>query len=271
MQPMPPGYGAQGPGYGAPPQPTAPVAGKNPAIGLFVIALVIAVGAFSHSWARTSEDHGDFSMSVGAGLTGGKVSACEEGDCHDASVDWGGESGDQTTNDLKYLGYLAMLGSLAAIALCAAAGGMVLSGNARKINVPTFVALIATGAGTMGIFLIRLLTKDLGGGGDDPTHLSISWSGFLGIGGAIAGAIVIGSVLAPIVRAAQAAPMPMQMPMAQAMPGYPQQQPMQQQPMQQQPMQQQPQMMTACPRCGGQLTYVAQYQRSFCHACQQYA
>jgi hypothetical protein len=101
---------------------------------------------------------------------------------------------------------------------------------------------------TLTYFAIRLSMSD------DDVQFGPGFSVFLAVGGLIAAGIVMQTMLRPLIQKAQgAAP---SLPAAQAM-----------------PMGAAPQAAQApgpCPRCGGQLQFVAQYQRWYCTACQQY-
>lgn len=257
---MQPGYGGQPPA-----QPSIQGGGKGAGIGMLVMALLIAIGAFTHSWATQSVEDSWY----GVGLLGLKASSCYEGECREDSMSWGemdDRGGDDKNADVKFTGYLGFLGALAAMILCVVAGGMVLASNLRKVPTVAVTVVLGVAAGAMMLFLIRVLTKE---GSDN--ELKLGYSGILAIGGAIGGVILSQVGLAPAIRRERQQlgmgggypqqPMPMGYPQQPMPMGYPQQPPM----VMQQPL------ATACPRCNGPLQYVAQYQRNFCPACQQYA
>lgn len=257
MQPGAPG-GQPPQGYGQPPQGYPPQGGPpaaaNPAqtagIILLVCAAAIAIGTFTKSWMSASE--GD--ESIGVGLWGVKVCEDDEG-CQ--SISWG-DAGDRTPGDIKIFGPFGFLAGLAAAGAAAAAGGMALSRNTGKIPNKVILGIFGAASFAQTFFLVRLMTEDKLSRG-----MSISYSGILSIGGLIAAGIVFKQMLAPQINAAKGL-----LPAATAMGGgYAP-------PMGAPPMGGQPPVAAAatmtCPRCQGQATFVAQYNRHFCNACQQY-
>jgi hypothetical protein len=261
MQPQPPVYPQQ------PPQPQGPPAAANPGqtggILMLVACLALAIGTFTKSWVTASWDEGTESVKMGP--LG--IEVCDRDECE--SIGWSKiERGDA---DIKVTAQLSLFAGIASLVCAGIAGIMALSRSAQKIPVGVFVGIFSASAGVMAYFVVRSMSDGKGEISPGPGYSSV-----LAIGGIMMASIVLKTMLGPLRKPLLAAP---------AAHGYPQQ-PYQGQPMQQQPMQQQPyaqpgqqmapppppqQMAQACPRCRGQLQYVAQYQRYFCPACQQYA
>ena len=244
MQPTPP------PGSGGPPQgyPQQPVQGPpmaaqppNPAqtagIILCVCALALLIGLFTKGWASASEGREE----VNAGLLG--FEGCRGGECR--SVDWElAEKGLDIPSDVGMFRILGLLCGLAALGGIAAAGGMALARKTAKIPIKPIQGAMGAASFTLTYFAIRLAMSD------KDVDFGPSYSVFLAIGGLVAAGIVMQTMLRPLVQQAQAAAP--QLPVAQAVAGAA------------------PQAAGPCPRCGGQLQFVAQYQRWYCTACQQY-
>lgn len=246
-----------------PPVASNPV--QTAGIIMIVCALAIAIGTFTKSWFSASDD----GATMGIGLTGMKA----EGRGKSVSFSWGemndmarGEG--KVPTDIMLFGYVGFIAGIGAVAAAGAAGGMALTRNLGKF--PTKPALGVMGAASFAqaFFFVRVLTEDAITKTGRGPELGPSYSGILSLAGLIAAGIVFKQMLKPHVDAAKAA-LP-----AGPMMGYGQ--PVQGQPMmgQPQPMMGQPpvaqaQMMT-CPRCQGQAAFVAQYNRYFCNACQQY-
>lgn len=245
--------------------PAAPNPAQTAGIILCVCALAIAIGTFTHGWLSASK--GD--ESVGIGLWSAKE--CEDGNCRSRS--WG-DMGSFVPGDVKIFGPLGFIAGLAAVGALGFAGAMALSRNTAKIPHKALLPVLGVASFAQTFFLVRCMTDDKLSRG-----LSISYSGILAIGGLIGAGIVFKQMLVPQINAAKgmmpaAAPMaygqpPMgQPPMGQPPMGQPMAAPPQQ-PMAAAPAAGQPQVMT-CPRCQGQAQFVAQYNRYFCNACQQY-
>jgi hypothetical protein len=262
MQPTPPGTP---PVHPPPPHAAAPA---NPAqtagILMLVCGLVILIGTVTKSWFSESRGRNE----VGVGLLGMEV--CRGGHCQ--SVSWGDMKGAKIPGDIVAFGYLGFLGGLASVAACGAAGGLALARRTDKIPVKPLMGVLAGTSGAMAFWFVRVLTE----GGKMP---SPSFSGFVALGGLIAGGYVLKQQLTPLVTQAQgqaagsypagygqpgaygygqpgAYGQPMTPPPMQAAPG-----------MTPPPMQAPP---PACPRCGGPLEYAAPYQRWFCRRDNQY-
>jgi len=245
--------------------PMGPPSAPNPAqaagIIMIVCAVAIAIGTFTKSWVGKSVSFGDESMEVGLGLLGMKQ--CSSGKCESAG--WGDDDRGEIPGDIKAMGYLGFIAGLASIGACAAAGGLALSRNTHKIPHKVLLGILGAGSFSMVYFLVRIKMDDKVGG-----RLDISYSGIAAIGGLIAAGIVMKQMLVPLINRAKGIH-PAALPMAYAQPMMGQ--PMQGQPMMGQPMAQAPMAAAAtvtCPRCQGQATFVAQYNRHFCNACQQY-
>ncbi len=222
-------------------------AGANPAqtagIIMLVCALALAIGTFTKSWLSESGD----GREAGIGLTGIKM--CGRGEC--MALSWGDldkMGGGKVPGDIKLFGYLGFLAGLASIGAAGAAGGLALSRNTHKIPTKVLLGIFGAASFSMAFFLVRVMTHDkLGDAG-------ISYSGFLAFGGLIGASVVLKQMLGPIIARGQLAAGPAAYaqgpmggaPMAAGAPP------------------------VACPRCAGQAGYVAQYQRHFCTACQQY-
>lgn len=196
-------------------------------------------------------------MDLGFGLTG--VSGGGE------SIGWDkAKEALDIPGDVATFATLALLAGIGAVAACGAAGGMALSRNTHKIPVVPIQIVLGLASFTMTYFAVRLSMSD------DDVQIGPSYSAFLGIGGVVGAGVVIQQMLKKLVAQAKG-----MLPAGPAM-GYAQ--PMHGQPMQGQPMQGQPMAAppmaaaatVACPRCQGQATFVAQYNRHFCNACQQY-
>lgn len=291
MQPGAPG-GQPPQGYGQPPQgyppqgqmPMGPPPAANPlqtpAIIMAVCAVAILIGTVTHSWFTAGGEDG----SGGIGLWGIKG----EGRGGSMSFSWGelDDMGAKVPADIMIFGYVGMLAGLAAVAAAGATAAAAFTRNLHKL--PTKPMLAAMGAASFAqtFFFVRIFTEDAvrkGGMGD----FGPSFSPFLAIGGLITAGIVFKKMLMPHITAAKAG-MPqhaasgggasfsvgvggfnVNVPMGGGQP----QQPMAGQPMAGQPMAQAPMAAAptvTCPRCQGQATFVAQYNRHFCNACQQY-
>jgi len=151
---------------------------KNLAIGLFVLALLVLIGTFTSSWASASERGG----SAGVGLTG--LEACFRDTCK--TISWGDS---KAPFDFTLFGYLGLLGGLASVAGGIATGVFAFTGKPNKIPAQIFNIVLGVTAFAMTSFLIRVLThKEL-------KSLSLSYSGFLAIGGVV-GIGVVAKMLA---------------------------------------------------------------------------
>jgi hypothetical protein len=272
MQPMAPGQM----GYGA----ASPPAGNPGALGgilVLVAALMILVGVCTRSWF-TMNDDGD---SMKAGLTG--YSICIGSSGYDDYDSGGGDSCHEeffagrmgTPKDIFAAGYLGFLFGIGAAACAAVAGIMGLTRKAASVPVVIFAVIAGVALADQLYYVVRVQSEFHG-----EIKPSMGYSMFLAVIGGIGALVVQLAVLGPAGRKMRGntpmmpmgyyggGPGPMPMPMG-AMP-QPQHQPM---PMQQplaQPSGQQS-AMQACPRCSGQLQFVAQYQRWYCQQCQQYA
>lgn len=233
-----------------PPQPPTGAPGTaNPAqtagIIMLVCALLIAIGTFTKSWF--SEDLGR--GSAGIGLLGAKM--CRGDECRSFSWD---DMGGNVDGDIKAFGYIGFLGGLAALGVCAVAGGLALTRNAHKIKVKPLMIPLSVASGAMAYFLVRILLED-----DSP---GLSYSGFLALGGIIAAGAVLKQMLGPIAERARSG-----LPAGAGMPGaLPAGAPPMAAPGAPSPMA----APSTCPRCGQPLEYVAQYQRYFCRNENQY-
>jgi hypothetical protein len=227
---------------GQPPAQGAAAAPPNPAqtagIILCVCALAILIALFTKGWATASEGRSE----IGAGLLG--FEGCGGGQCE--SVDWDkGEKMLDIPSDVGMFRILGLLCGLAAVGGIAAAGVMALMRNTGKIPLKPIQGVMGAASFTLTYFAIRLSMSD------DDVNFGPGFSVFLGIGGLIAAGIVMQTMLRPLIQQAKAAAPAL--PMAQAVGGAgPGAAP------------------GPCPKCGGQLQFVAQYQRWYCTACQQY-
>lgn len=233
MQPTPP--------PGSAPQPTGPAAPANPAqtsgIILLVCALAILIGLFTKGWGTASEGRED----VNAGLLG--IEGCRGGQCQ--SIEWDlAEKALDIPSDVGMFRILGLLAGLAAIGGIAAAGGMALSRKTGQIPLKPIQGVMGAASFTLTYFAIRLSMSD------KDVNFGPGFSVFLAIGGLIAAGIVMQTMLRPLIQQAKAAAPGL--PAAQAVGGAA------------------PQAAGPCPKCGGQLQFVAQYQRWYCTACQQY-
>lgn len=228
-------------------QQPQPAAAANPAqtagILMMVCALAIAIGTFTKSWFAESEGGGE----VGVGLTGMKM--CGRGEC--MAMSWGDmdKMGGKIPGDIKLFGYLGFLAGIASVGAAAAAGGLALSRNSHKIPEKVLLGIFGAASFSMTFFLVRFMTED-------KKMPGISFSGFLAIGGLIGAGMVLKSMLGPIIKRGQLAAGPGGYAPAGAAMGA--------------PMGGAAVAPVPCPRCGGQAGFVAQYNRHFCTACQQY-
>jgi hypothetical protein len=169
------------PPYGAPPSAAVDPKVRNLAIGLFVCSALVLVGVFTSSWATAPGGEG------GAGLTG--IEACRRGNC--MSISWGDIP--KMPADFTIVGYLGLLGGLAAAAVGIALGVFAITNKPNKIPDKISNAVFGVAAFAFTFFLIRLLTEEKMKG------LSIGFSGII----AILGVVGLG-VLAKMVQKARA-------------------------------------------------------------------
>ncbi len=248
MQPQQPGqppYGQQppmgGPPAGGAPGPAGP---PNPAqtaaIILAVCGVLMAVGVFTKSWLSASEGKSE----VGVGLLGAQE--CRRGECR--SFSWGDMKG-AVPGDVKAVGYLGFVAGLGAIGAAGFCAFLAFQRQSHKIPVKVIQGVFGAAAFSFTYFLVRLMLDDKLGKGLGP-----SFSGIVAIVGVVGAGFVLKQMLMPIIKQGAGAAAPAS---AAAMPmgGAPQAPAM---------------APVACPRCNGQAAYVAQYQRHFCNACQQY-
>lgn len=245
MQPQQPGqppYGQQPP-MGGPPAGGAaggpPNPAQTPAIILAVCAALIAVGVLTKSWMTAGEER----FSVGIGLLGMK--ACAGDRCETAG--WGDKQMKGIDGDVKAFGYLGFITGLAAIGACGYMAFLAFQRQQHKIPVKVMNGVLGAAAFCSTFFLVRLLTSD------GAERASLSYSGFLAIGGLVGAGFVLKQMLTPLIKQGAGAAAPAYAaaaPMGAAPAGAA--------------------AAVACPRCGGQAAYVAQYQRHYCNACQQY-
>jgi hypothetical protein len=233
MQPtgQPPGPPAQG--AAAPPNPA-----QTTGIILLVCALAILIALFTKGWATASEGR----FEIGAGLLG--IEGCGGGHCE--SLEWDkAEKQLDIPSDVGIFRILGLLCGLGAVGGIAAAGGLCLARNAGKIPLKPIQGIMGAASFTLTFFAFRLAMSD------KDVNFGPGFSAFLGIGGLVAAGIVMQTMLRPLVQQAKAAAPAL--PVAQAIGGAaPGAAP------------------GPCPKCGGQLQFVAQYQRWYCTACQQY-
>lgn len=264
------------PGYGYPAHAQAPNPAATAGIVMLVCAAAIAFGTLTKSWLSASEKDGN----AGIGLTGMSF----EGEGRSMSMTWGeiddivghearereerrreygeydsyddyDDESDEgpgiTPTDVKLMGYLGFVLGLLATGAAAGAGGLALMRNLRPIKTKPFVALLIGTSALHAIFLARVVTNDRMTHFED-VDFSISYSGIVSVIGLVAAAVVLLQMLGPQIAQAQAMAPPV---------GYAP-------PLPSQPIAMPP--VVACPRCHGQATFVAQYNRYFCNACQQY-
>lgn len=155
-------------GGGAPANPKA----KNLAIAMLVLAAAVLIGTFTKSWASA----GERGFTVGAGLLG--VEACMGDHCKSGSWSEGKAPG-----DFQLFGWLGFLGGLASAGCAAAIGVFALTNKPNPIPPKVLNIIFGITAFAMTAFFIRLLTE--GGKG-----MSMSYSGFLAIGGIIGVGVV---------------------------------------------------------------------------------
>lgn len=233
-----------------PQQPHGPPAGANPAqtagILMLVACLALAIGTFTKSWVTASWDEGSESMKMGP--LG--IEVCDRDECQ--KISWSQmPRGDA---DIKLTAQLSLFAGLASLVCAGIAGIMALSRSAQKIPVGAFIGVFSGSAGVMAYFVVRSMSDGKGEISPGPGFSSV-----MAIGGVIMASVVLKTMLGPLRKPLLAAPVAYGY--AQPHPG---------QPMQQvQPPQQQ--VAAACPRCQAPLQFVAQYQRYYCTACQQYA
>jgi hypothetical protein len=214
---------------------------QTPAIILGVCALLMAIGVFTKSWVSHSERGAD----AGIGLLGLKV--CGGGQC--ASFGWSEGFMKKADGDIKAFGYLGFITGLAAIGAAGYCAFLAFQRQSHKIPVKIINGVFGAAAFCFTFFLVRLMTSEIG------DEAGPSYSGFLAIGGVVGAGFVLKQMLGPIIAQGPGAAVA-----AAPGGGY----------------QAQPGGMPAnvaavtCPRCQGQAQYVAQYQRHFCNACQQY-
>jgi hypothetical protein len=228
---------------GQPPAQGA-AAAPNPAqtagIILCVCALALLIGLFTKGWATASEGRD----TIGAGLLG--FEGCGGGQC--MSVEWDkAEKMLDIPSDVGAFRILGLLCGLAALGGIAAAGIMALTRKTGQIPVKAIQGVMGAASFTLTYFAFRLAMSD------DDVQFGPGYSAFLAIGGLLAAGIVMQVMLRPLVQQAKAAAPAL--PAAQAVAGAG------------------PAPTAApgpCPKCGGQLQFVAQYQRWYCTACQQY-
>lgn len=160
------------------------VKARNAAIAMFITALAILIGVFTHSWFTMDRGEG------GIGLTG--IEECRRGLCRSAT--WG-EMGDGIPGGLSLFGYVGFLGGLAAAAGCVAAGAMLLRGNARKL--PLKLVNVAFGVAAFGQlgFVSRIFAAG------NMKGVSLGWSLFVAIGGMIAAAVITKTMVMPAIQA----------------------------------------------------------------------
>ena len=208
-------------------------------IVMLICAALILLGTISRSWFVM--DAGDFKG--GTGLMGGYAcgkdwdSGKEHCEGKWLDFDTKGRAKDKDIHVWRFGGFFGGLGAGVLAVIC----GAIAFGNPRKAPLVPLYILTGIAFVFCSMFVVRIFVEMKGSMKPD-----FGWSFFVDYMGLI-GAFVAGvAMIGPAGK--QAAPM-MHMPMQQPM-----------------MMQQYP-----CPRCGGQLTFVAQYQRWFCPRCQQYA
>jgi hypothetical protein len=157
---------------------------RNAAIAMFIAALAILIGVFTHSWFTA--DRGD----GGIGLTG--IEECRRGMCRSAT--WG-EMGDGIPSELPLFGYVGFLGGLLAAAGCAAAGVMLLRGNARKLPIKLVSGAFAVAALGQLAFVNRIFAAG------EMKGVSLGWSLFVALGGLIAAAVITKTMVMPAIEA----------------------------------------------------------------------
>jgi hypothetical protein len=156
------------------PPPGGPLAQVDPKVrnlsfAMFGLALLLLIGTVTSSWASASERGAD----VGAGLRGLEMEARGRS----ASISWGDAD---APVDIMLFGNLGFFGGLLCAAGAVAIGVFALTNKPNKIPPKAFNIVAGVTAAAMAGFLVRLLMDDEVG-----KILSISYSGFLALGGLI--------------------------------------------------------------------------------------
>jgi hypothetical protein len=151
---------------------------------LLVATALILIGTISKSWVSA----GERDERVHAGPMG--VEICEGSQCIDApfrGID----------KDIEIIATLAMLSGFAAAAVAGVFGGMVMAGS-KQVPFPTGLANTVFVIALLGavVFLGRMLAE----------KMTISWAGFVAMGGVVVGVVGLKSVSPFLVRRAALPP-----------------------------------------------------------------
>jgi hypothetical protein len=219
---------------------------------MLLAGVLTLVGVFTRGWFTL--DKGEFEF--GLGLMGSYSCAKWDGEerCEGKRFDTETKGRDKDIHLWRFGGFAGGLGSSVLAILC---GVFALTRKPRSAPLVVLYIFVGIAFVFCSAYVFRVMSEMKG-----EMKPSLGYSFFLTYMGLV-GAFVAGlAMIGPAAKKMAGGGMPMPyggMPMQQ---GYPMQQPM----MQQQP----PMQGQACPRCGGQATFVAQYQRWFCQRCQQY-
>ncbi len=167
-------------------QPSSTVPGAdraaNPAqtvgILLAVCALALAIGMFTRSWGTASEGRAEIAI----GLVG--IEGCHGGDCRALEWSRAGRTLD-LPGDVTGLRIPALLLAIAALGAVGTAAGLALSGRVRSIPVKPLVGVIATAAGLLTLWTLRLATSDR------DVDIGPGFSAFLAVGALVAASALL--------------------------------------------------------------------------------
>ncbi len=142
---------------------------KNLAIALAVVAVLLLIGVVTKSWFTASERR----VEIGMGLTG--IEFCAGSNCQSVGFD---KLGGKEPGGVAIIGYVGFIAGLAAAAGAGALAFFTLTGKPNPI--PRKVLDVAFGLAIFGTlsFVIRWFIEGTG-------PMSIGFSAFLGVGGAI--------------------------------------------------------------------------------------
>lgn len=203
-------------------------------------ALPILIALVTKSWASGRGD------TIAVGPSGAEI--CLASTCAGVPFEKLGMGG-----EVGAFAVLSIISGIAAMLAAAVFGGLVLANKSDKLP-PVVAGHAAFGAAAFSMFLFAIRV----GGGDE---VSLSWGPLFGLGGVGAGWFMLRrlqktlpakvATFTPTVAGASTGPMFGETPptAAAAPVGQP----------------------TTCPKCKGPVEYVAQYQRSWCAKCRQYA